>query len=139
MKKFVRALLILVMIIMTVTALGCGGNDVATTLDSEFPATNKVQAIVNVIQRGESVDVSDLVIGMSEKSFEPVEEAISAVVKGANPRQIKISLVEWDNKFDIDNNPYFYGVYNIEYKDKNVEVEVVYLEDVANIYKIELK
>ena len=66
MKKFVRALLILVMIIMTVTAVGCGGNDETTTVGGNATTVQKLQAVVNIIQRGDSVDVDEFFEIMGE-------------------------------------------------------------------------
>ena len=137
MKKFVRVFLLLVILIMTVNAVGCGEDD-TITFDSSASVTERLQAVVNVIQRGDRVDVSNLVTGMSEKSFEPVEKAIAAVVKGVNPRNIEITLVESENKYDIDNTQYLYNLFNVTCEDNTVELEVICLEG-NEIYMIRVK
>ncbi len=139
MKKFASVLLLLIMLVITLTAVGCGGEDKLVTFDGSATATEMLQSIVNVIQRGDHVHTPALVPGMDDESFKPVEEAISAVVKGADPKTIEITLVESECKHDIDNNPYFYGTFNIKCASKSVDVIVVYPKDDTSIYTMKLK
>jgi len=138
MKKFARVLFILIMLVITVTSVGCGDDEIIT-FDGSDTATEMLQSIVNVIQRGDHVHTTALIPGMTEDEFKPVEEAISAVVKGTDPHTIKLNLLNSECKHDLDNNPYFYGVYEIKSGDKSVEVTVVYPMDDTSIYKLELK
>lgn len=139
MKKFVRALLILVMIIMTVTAVGCGGNDETTTVGGNATTVQKLQAVVNIIQRGDSVDVDEFFGGMDETSFEEVEKKIAEVVKGKNPSKITITLKQSENKNDVDGYPYFYGVYEIKCESESVDVVVLHPENEEKLFSISIK
>ena len=139
MKKFVRALLILVMIIMTVTAVGCGGNDETTTVGGNATTVQKLQAVVNIIQRGDSVDVDEFFGGMDETSFEEVEKKIADVVKGKNPSKITITLKQSENKNDVDGYPYFYGVYEIKCESESVDVVVLHPENEEKLFTISIK
>ncbi|MBQ2736948.1 MAG: hypothetical protein IJF26_05920 [Clostridia bacterium] len=139
MKKFVRALLILVMIIMTVTAVGCGGNDETTTVGGNATTVQKLQAVVNIIQRGDSVDVDEFFGGMDETSFEEVEKKIAEVVKGKNPSKITITLKQSENKNDVDGYPYFYGVYEIKCESESVNVVVLHPENEEKLFSISIK
>ena len=139
MKKFVRALLILVMIIMTVTAVGCGGNDETTTVGGNATTVQKLQGVVNIIQRGDSVDVDEFFGGMDETSFEEVEKKIAEVVKGKNPSKITITLKQSENKNDVDGYPYFYGVYEIKCESESVDVVVLHPENEEKLFSISIK
>lgn len=139
MKKFVRALLILVMIIMTVTAVGCGGNDETTTVGGNATTVQKLQAVVNIIQRGDSVDVDEFFGGMDDTSFEEVEKKIAEVVKGKNPSKITITLKQSENKNDVDGYPYFYGVYEIKCESESVDVVVLHPENEEKLFSISIK
>ena len=139
MKKFVRALLILVMIIMTVTAVGCGGNDETTTVGGNATTVQKLQAVVNIIQRGDSVDVDEFFAGMDETSFEEVEKKIAEVVKGKNPSNIIITLKQSENKNDVDGYPYFYGVYEIKCESESVDVVVLHPNNEEKLFSISIK
>ena len=139
MKKFVRALLILVMIIMTVTAVGCGGNDETTTVGGNATTVQKLQAVVNIIQRGDSVDVDEFFGGMDETSFEEVEKKIAEVVKGKNPSKITITLKQSENKNDVDGYPYFYGVYEIKCESESVDVVVLHPNNEEKLFSISIK
>ena len=139
MKKFVRALLILVMIIMTVTAVGCGGNDETATVGGNATTVQKLQAVVNIIQRGDSVDVDEFFGGMDETSFEEVEKKIAEVVKGKNPSKITITLKQSENKNDVDGYPYFYGVYEIKCESESVDVVILHPENEEKLFSISIK
>jgi biopolymer transport protein ExbD len=139
MKKFVRVFLVLVMIIMTVTAVGCGGNDETTTVGGNATTEQKLQAVVNIIQRGDSVDVNEFFDGMDEESFEEVEKKVAEVVKGKDPSKIKITLKQSENKSDVDGYPYFYGVFEIKCESKSVDVIVLHPDNAEKLFSISVK
>ena len=133
MKNILRVTALVLVIVLTLSFVACKkGPEYSKEL-----VQDKLEDIVNVIQRDGHLHAEHYLTGMNEEEFEPVYEAISQVVK--NETDIEYKLLNDKTETDDDGNPVYVHEYEIKANGKSIEVVVTYGDRENLLFSVKIK